>query len=79
MSEAVVRGMHKEGAHVVLFSANLEFAIWDVHSVLTLAGVVMEDKSVLIYIKRVPDFLVFAEERVLFECLKVALTPFGFL
>ena len=79
MSEAVVRGMHKEGAHVVLFSANLEFAVWDIHSVLTLAGVGMEDKSVFIYVKRVPDFLVFAEERILSECLEVALMPSGFL
>ena len=43
MGEAVVRGVDKEGAYVVLFSANLEFAVWEVYSVLALAWVAMEN------------------------------------
>ena len=62
MSEAVLRSVDKKGAHVVLFSANLEVAIWDIHSVLALAGVAMKNESVLVFVERVPDLLVFAEE-----------------
>ena len=30
MSKVVVRSVDKEGAYAVLFSANLEFAVWDI-------------------------------------------------
>ena len=77
--KAVVSGVDKEGTHVVMLSANLEFAIWDIDSVLTLARVTMEDESLFTSIEGMSDLLVFAEEGVLFKCSKVALTLSGFL
>ena len=74
-----MRSVDKESVHVVLFSADLEFAVWDVDSVLTFVGVTMEDESIFINIEEVPDLLVFAEEWVLFERSEVAFTPSGFL
>ena len=71
--------MDKEGTHVVMLSANLEFTVWDVESVLALARVTLEDESIFVCVERVPDLLVFAKERVLGECSEVALTPSGFL
>ena len=71
--------MDKEGTHVVMFSTNLQFAVWNIHSVLALAGVTLEDESFFVCVERVPDLLVFAEKRVLGECSEVALTPSGFL
>ena len=69
----------KEGSHVVMFSTNLQLSVCDIHSVLTLAGVMLEDVSFFICIERVPDLLVVSKERVLFECSEVALAPSGFL
>ena len=77
--EAVVTGVDKEGTHVVMLSANLEFAIWDVDSVLSLDRMMLEDGSVLVCIERVPDLLFFTKERVLCKCFEVALAPSGFL
>ena len=54
--------MDKEDTHVVIFSADLQFAIWDVHSVLALTGVTLEDESFFICVEWVTDYLVFAEE-----------------
>ena len=71
--------MDKEGTHVVMLSANLQFTVWDVDSVLALAWVALEDESIVICIERVPDLLVFPEERVLFQCSEIALAPSGFL
>ena len=65
--------------HVVMFSTDLQFGVWNIHSVLALARVTLEDESVLVGVEWVPDFLVFAEERVLFKCFEAALTPSGFL
>ena len=79
MCKAVVCRVDEEGIYVIIFSANLEFAIWDIDSVLTLARVTMEDESLFISIEGMPDLLVFAEEGVLFKCSKVALTLSGFL
>ena len=59
MGEAVVRSVDKEGAHVVLFSANLEFAVLDVYSVRALAWVAMENEPVLVLIERMSDLLIF--------------------
>ena len=71
--------MDKEGTHVVMLSAYLQFSVWDIHSVLALAGMMLEDESFVVCIEKVPDLLVRAEERVLFECSEIALTPSGFL
>ena len=71
--------MNKEGTHVVMLSADLQLTVRNIHSVLALARVTLEDESVFIGVERVPDLLVFAEERVLFKCFEVALTPSGFL
>ena len=79
MCKAVVCSVDKEGTHIVMLSTDLQFAIWNIYSVLALARVTLEDESVFVGIERVPDLLVFAEERVLFDCFEVALTPSGFL
>ena len=73
--------MDKECAHAVMFAANLEFAIWDIDSVLALARVVLEEESFFtgIDVEGVSDLCVFVKERVLFQCFKVALTLTGFL
>ena len=71
--------MDKEGTYVVMLSANLQFTVRNIHSVLALAAVALEDESVFVCIERVPDLIVFAEERVLFECSEIALTPSGFV
>ena len=60
--------MDKEGTHVVIFSTDLQFAVWDIHSVLALVRVTLEDESVFVGVEGVSDLLVFAEERVLFKC-----------
>ena len=79
MCKAVVSGVDKEGTHVVMLSTNLEFAVWDIDSVLALACVTLEDESVFVCVERMPDLLVSTEERVLNKCSKVALAPSGFL
>ena len=62
--------MDKEGTHVVMLSTNLQLTVRNIFSVLALAGVMLEYESVFVGVERVPDLLVFAEEGVLFECLK---------
>ena len=74
----MVCSMDKQSTHVVILSTNLQFAIWNIHSVLALAGVVLEDESFFICIERVPNLLVFAKERVLSKYSKIELTPSGF-
>ena len=71
--------MDKDGTQVVMLSANLQLTVRNIHSVLALAGVALEYESIFVCIERVPDLLVFAKERVLFECSEVALTASGFL
>ena len=71
--------MDKESTYVVIFSTDLQLTVRNIHSVLDLAGVSLEEESIVVCIERVPDLLDFAEERVLFECYEVALIPSGFL
>ena len=58
--------MDKEGTHVVMLSANLEFAIQNIYSALALARLTLEDESFFVCVEWMPDLLVFTEARVLF-------------
>ena len=62
-----------------MLSAYRQLTVWDMHSVLALAGVTLEDESFFVCVERVPDLLVSADERVSFKCSKVAFAPSGSL
>ena len=68
-----------EGTHVVRLSPNLQFTVRNIHTVLALAGVALEDESIVIWVERVLDLLLFPEERVLFQCFEIARSLSGLL
>ena len=57
--------MDKEGTHVIMLSADLKLTVWNIHSFLALARMVLEDESFFVCIERVPDLLFFTKEMVL--------------